>query len=158
MNFILSESGRLLWKELRHALIAAGYAGPGQTWVINEIDILHHLLEPSSFIWVLILPTPIFPQEPKYLVWCWLPTAYNCGTILRLLSPSSRPCWEKKNLLSTTVGALYMLYIIYSSKQPDEVYMLCSFWRWSWCLWRLSIMLVVTGIVSFSFQCSMLND
>ena len=34
---------------------------PQETWIINKIDILYHLLELSLFIWVLIVPIPIFP-------------------------------------------------------------------------------------------------
>ena len=45
----VTKSQLLLSEWTTNALIAAGNAGPGQNWIINEIDVLYHLLELSLF-------------------------------------------------------------------------------------------------------------
>lgn len=114
--------GPLLWKITRPALITAGDAGPGKPeysakciYPLSRSRAFHiHMSTYSSH--------PNISSGAKVPCVCLLPTAYNCGAFLRLLSPFLRPCSEKQHLLGTTWSALYMSHVVtYSSTQRHEV-------------------------------------
>lgn len=118
-------------------------------------------LSPSKAfpVHVSALPIPIFPQEPKYFMWHWLPTTHNCGNlpkaVIFILESFLRETTTKHHR-----SFFIICCIIYSSKQPDEVNtaifilpmkeLMFMEIKYLSCLWLHT--------VSFSFQCNTLSD